>query len=129
MPRAHPVILGLSAIFPLLSACGDEENTCAAECVGTLSVTFADGREEFDLDVQGTGFSVTARCPGEAYEGNVYGLELTCEGPTVQLFLADADYPEELSFLVEGERWDETLSYDTDEVCDSTCESGAITLD
>lgn len=128
-PRPLPLVLVLALPLAPAAGCGEEEDQCLAECLGVLEITFADGREEFDLDVQGTGFSVTARCPRGAYDGNVYGLEIVCDGPTVQLLLAEADFPEELSLIVDGERWDETVAYETSEICGSTCESGSLTLD
>lgn len=118
------LILGAGA-----SACGDKEDECLAICSGTLALTFADGREEFDAAVQGTGFSITATCPSEAYQGNVYGLEVACDGPTLLLTQEEANFPTELTVIVDSDRWDLTPDYSVEELCGLECESASVTLD
>ncbi len=126
-----PRLLALTvALVAPLAGCGDKaEVTCDALCSGALEITFADGREEFELDITGTGFSVTASCPEEAYSGNQFGMEIECEGATVILGMTESNYPSEMSFLEDGDRWDLSPEYDVEELCGLTCESAVITLD
>ena len=133
MPRQLSISHGalLAALFGLatLPACGEEEAQCTAICVGELEVSFADGREEFSMDIDGSGFSVTVNCPEGSWQGNVYGLDMVCGEASVTLQREGEGFPSELTILVDGERWDVEPDYTEEEMCGSICESASVLLE
>jgi len=133
MPRALPhsvgVLIAALGSLAVLTGCGEEDAQCTAMCVGELEITFADGREEFSMDVDGSGFSVPVNCPGGSWQGNVYGLDLVCGESSVTLMREGDGFPSELTILVDGERWDETPDYTEQEECGSVCESASLVLE
>lgn len=121
-------LLGTLLLLPLVS-CGDGDPVCDATCLGTLDVSFADGRTEYTVEIFGTGVSMEATCPSEAWSGNVYGLDLSCDEGLLHMEAANWIWPADLRFIVGEERWDLSPDYEAAEMCGTSCNSATISLD
>ncbi len=119
------------AVFSL-GACGDRDTGvhCDGMCVGELSLSFSDGRETFQVTVEGEGFeAISVTCP----EGNVLGgpiqVSAVCTGAGIELTADGYEFPESLTVTADnGDSFEISPSYEESTVCGSRCNSADVSL-
>lgn len=127
----------LGCVVILLSACGmsggssgdsDGVATCSGSCTSTLEVVFSDGRFEFEVELSGEGFNnFSLACPdGVGVGGSGQDFTYECLNSGFRLSMSDLSFPDTLEMSVDGGE-PETLSpsWNTEQVCDFSCNSAA----
>jgi len=115
-----------------LGACGDRDtgSSCDGICVAELSLTFSDGRETFQVTVEGDGFDgLSVTCP----EGNVLGgppeVSAVCTTAGIDLMADGYEFPESLTVTADnGDSFEISPSYEESTVCGSRCTSADVSL-
>jgi hypothetical protein len=100
------------------------------DCLATLAIDFADGREDFELSLQLDHLEATLRCPAGELETNIVVAELTCEGSTARLSTSFISWDGTLALSTATEMWsEEIVRGELVETSCHTCYSGSVSLE
>lgn len=135
-------LLGLiSILVAILLACSgdggsdtnngssDDDGPCE-DCVAALTITFADGREDFELSFTMDDFQGTLQCPSGMVESNIALAELTCDGAIARLETIFISWEGTLSLSTATEMWtEEIVAGEVNSSNCHTCNSGSVTIE
>lgn len=133
MKRTLSLVLGLCALV----ACkvnpnpGNQDSAvfCDGECVSELTLTFADGRETFQVQVYGEELAtMNVACPDEIVVGTTAA---TCSAGQVVIERERLEFPELVRVVVDnGDVQDIFPEYGEPEtVCLTTCSAGTAQVE
>jgi len=102
--------------------------TCDASCNGELTVQFADGRADFQIQLSGEGFpTLNLACPDDVAAGGVGSAGCLTDGFFVQV--QDFAFPETLQIAVDGsDPGDLSPDWSDTSMCGNRCSSAEVTL-
>ena len=100
------------------------------DCLATLVIDFADGREDFELSLELDNLEATLRCPAGDLETNIVVAELTCEGSTARLNTSFISWDGTLALSTATEMWsEEIVRGELVETSCHMCYSGSVSLE
>ena len=110
--------------------------TCAAICVGELSLEAADGRDDFGLSLYGEDFpTLQVGCPDGITAGGPPTASVECVGGGVRIPLEGVSSPDPLSLTASigtdftAEQSFSLADFQDEEVCGTTCNTGALVFE
>lgn len=119
--------------FLLLGGCWGG-GQCDAECIATLTSSFADGRVPGDVTLSSPGWSLVIPCgqlldtaeSSESYDGQ---WTFRCEPGSAYASTTDFVWPEPLTVTEGQDSWAVGPTWTHDGVCGSQCTQGSATLE
>ncbi len=120
-----------------LAACsgtttGDDTSDCEAwTCTSEVTITFADGRSDFQLGLSGSGFAnYNIACPSGPSAGGPAGSEHECIDGGLVVRWPERAFPDSFEVIVDnGDAVTYTPEWTEQAYCTLTCTSGAFEIE
>ncbi len=129
------VLLGVGCATAIKDT-GDSGGSCAASCVGELSLEAADGRDDFGLSIYGEDFpTLQVGCPDGITAGGPPAASVACVSGGVRVTLEGVSFPDPLYLTASigtdftAEQSFSLADFQLDEVCGTTCNTGALVFE